>query len=104
MTAHDRNMPRLSAGDLLFCPGGDEERDMRERLGKGRDIALMRATSSRPPEVRDLYWQAVYLANAWLTRPASVQHLRRVRYAVARIFLAAGALERLEDADDARQC
>lgn len=80
---------------------GDDERQLRARIMYARDIASTRSARGMSFDGRRLYSIAAGIASDWVfKRPASMDELQDVRAILARIFLSAGALERLEIRDD----
>lgn len=74
----------------------DAERELRTRILKARDLSAARAVAIAPSEAANIYWAANALANARLFAPAPTAELRDVVTALARLFSAARAIERLE--------
>ncbi len=83
-----------------FAPwAGPEERALRLRLHKARDIAQSRACRSKHGGARSLYWMAAQMAGDWVFARSAPETLKDVLQALCRLFEVAGAFERLEARD-----
>jgi hypothetical protein len=84
-----------------FMPWTDQsEWTLRRRLVNARNIATARATSSRHSRARGLYWLTSYIAGDWMLTPAPADDLKDMADTLVRLFLCAGAIERLEAPDE----
>jgi len=86
----------LSPIDVFAPWAAGEERGLRLRIHKARDIAQARAARSRHVHARSIYWSAAEIAHAWVFQRAPSDQLNDILEALTRLFLAAGAIERLE--------
>jgi hypothetical protein len=94
MTAHS---PILADPISTFIPGcGDDERKVRGRLYRARDIATSRVTNVKSGDARELYWMAIRTCTEWLYRPAKLDELRDAIDNCTRLFMCAGFFEREE--------
>lgn len=85
----------------LFAPwAGAEERLLRDRIHRARDIAQARATRVKHDRASSLYWIATDLASDWVFCRAPIEVLNDVLAGLGRLFLVAGMIERLEVRDD----
>ena len=97
MTAH-RPSP-VHPVDLAVC-GSEEERKLRLRLHKARDVAGRRAEQSQTgPGARAIYLLAADAAGAWIFRAARIDQLQDAIELVTRLFQAAAPADRLEASD-----
>lgn len=87
-----------AAAVALWVPEcGPAEQELRARLHVARDAASNRRASAQSIDASDLYALASSLAGAWVfRRPANKEQLTDVLAVLARIFVSAGVLERLE--------
>ena len=84
----------------IFAPWCDnEERALRLRIHKARDIAQARACRSKHGRARAIYWTAAQLSGAWVFQRVSTEELGDILEALTRLFLVAGTIERLEAPD-----
>jgi len=86
----------------VFMPGiADDERGLRVRIHRAQGAMTTKATRSKHGRARAHYWWGSQLAADWVFRPAPVEDLTEILWALSRTFLSAGAIERLElpDAD-----
>jgi hypothetical protein len=85
----------------VFAPWcGDDERALRIRIHRARDAATARATRSKHGGARALFWQAAQIASARVFARISEAELRETIDNLARLFLAAGWIERTERPDE----
>lgn len=85
----------------VFAPwSGDEERALRLRIYKARDIAQARAARSKHGRARAIYWTAAQMAGDWVFQRAPTDDLNEILAALSRLFLVTSAIERLEAPDD----
>jgi len=85
----------------VFAPwAGPEERALRVRIHRARDRAQARAGRSKHGRARTLYWLSAQLAGDWVFSRASADDLNDILAALSRLFLVAGAIERLEEPDE----
>ncbi len=89
----------LSPIDVFAPWSGPEERGLRLRIHKARDIAQARAIRSTHERARSIYWIAAALAGAWVFTRAPIDDLNEILAGLNRLFLAAGMIERLEAPD-----
>lgn len=99
------NKPHLAAPPPtpvdVFAPwAGEEERALRMRIHRARDLAQARATRSEHEQARSAYWLAAELAGEWVFKRASNEALWDVLKGLTWLFLFAGMIIRL-DAPDA---
>lgn len=84
----------------VFAPWcGDEERALRVRIHRARDIAQARAARSKHCHARSLYWMSAQFAGDWVFTRAPVADLNAILETLTRLFLAAGTIEQLEAPD-----
>ena len=97
------NAPALNLSDEIrrFVPWvDDDELALRTRLRKARDLGAVRAVAATGhARSRTLYWMVADVAGEWMLSPASNDDLKDVADAMVRLFMVAGALERLEAPD-----
>ena len=75
----------------------DDEHALRMRLFKARDLSALKAVAAEGHDrSRYLYWMVNELANEWLLSPAGKDDLRDLADTLVRLFMVAGALQRLE--------
>ena len=91
--------PRLSAVDVFAPWAGAEERALRVRIHRARDVAQVRAARSAHGHARALYCVAAQLAGAWVFCRAPDDDLNEILAGLSRLFLVAGMIERLERPD-----
>jgi hypothetical protein len=86
----------------IFAPAcKGEDRELRLRLHKARDIATARATRCKHGSARVVYWLAADIASAWVfRRGVALADMQEVRATLARLFMAATSIERLEAPDE----
>lgn len=85
----------------VFAPwAAGTERAMRLRMHRARDIAQARASRSKHPTARSIYWTAAQVASGWVFARAPQDDLSDILEALSRLFLVAGTLERLEAPDE----
>jgi len=85
--------------DLLdtFLPGcSDEERALRERIMRARDLATTRVTSLQSSHARSIAWIIVETATEWVFQPARLEQLRDVANHLTRLLMCAGFAEQME--------
>ena len=98
LTATQRNSV---AAVTHFAPwAGDDERALRVRVHRARDIAQARACRSKHGRARSVYWIAAQMAGDWVFARAPNDDLQCILETLSRLFLAAGAIERLEAPDE----
>jgi hypothetical protein len=87
-----------SAAVALWVPECDpKERELRARLHVARDAANTRSARAQSFDAGRLYAIASSIAGEWVfRRPADGEQLSDVLGVLARIFVSAGVLERLE--------
>lgn len=91
MTVHAPVKPDPVAA---FMPWVEEdERQLRRRVLKCQQISSTRATSATSDRARTLYWIACDIAAETAFAPAKPDHLKDVLATLARMFMAAGAIE-----------
>src|SRR4051794_39680073 len=90
----------LTAVDIFAPWSGADERALRLRIHRARDIAQARAGRSKHTRARAVYWIAAQLAGDWVFARAPNESLEGVLEALSRLFLVAGTLERLEVPDE----
>ena len=97
-----KNLPerQLTAVDVFAPWAGDQERALRIRIHRARDVATARATRSRHGGARALLWQAAQIAAERVFAPAPEDDLRETIGNLARLFLVAGWIERTEAPDE----
>lgn len=92
---------QLSPALDVFAPwAGEEERALRVRIHRARDVAQSRAVRSKHERARTIYWFAAQLAGDWVFTRAPNDDLNEVLVALTHFFLAAGVVERLEAPDE----
>ncbi len=80
-----------------FIPGcGDDERKLRSRLYRARDIATSRVCNVKSGDARELYWMVIRTCTEWVFRPAKIDELLDAINHCARLFMCAGFAEREE--------
>lgn len=90
---------RLDAIDL-FCPGAsDDERALRRRIQRAQGAAATSAARSQHSRARALYWWTAQFAADWTFQRAEIDELKDIIAGLARAFLVAGMIERLEAPD-----
>ena len=92
--------PELHAVDIYAPWCASFERQLRIRVHRARDIAQARACRSKHGRARSLYWMAAQMAGDWVFRRAPNEDLEEILAALSRLFLVAGATERLEAPDE----
>lgn len=101
MNAH--RSPKAAAADIvaMFVPeASEEERALRARIHLARDTAGSRRDRSTSFEGSRLYAAAGSIAGSWaFKRGVSNASLEEMIKVLTWLFLAAGALERIEDPD-----
>lgn len=92
--------PRLAAADIvaMFVPeAAHVERTLRARIHLARDTAQARRDRASSFEAARIYAETANVAREWVfRRGASLEDLEEVIKILTWLFLAAGALERLE--------
>lgn len=84
----------------VFAPwAGAEERGLRLRIHKARDVAQARAARSKHGRARTAYWLAAQFAGDWVFTRAPTDALEEVIKGITWLFLFAGLIERLEAPD-----
>ncbi len=84
----------------VFAPwAGEEEKALRVRIHKARDVAQARASRSKHGRARTFYWLAAQMASDWVFSRAPNEDLADVLASLSRLFLVAGSVERLEAPD-----
>lgn len=98
ITLEPQAIPTLEADPIgVFAPGaGPEERALRKRLHNAWTISSARASRSKSDTARALWWQVSLAASEWTFARSSNADLKDVADALARVFLAASAFERIE--------
>lgn len=91
---------RLDPVDVFAPWAGEEERALRIRIHRARDVATARAGRSQHGRARTLYWLAAQLASDWVFTRAPITDLSEILAALTRLFLTAGMIERLEAPDE----
>jgi hypothetical protein len=107
MSAHSPLPPRRSskeaAADLvgMFVPEAEgAEKDLRARLHLARDTAQVRRERAKAYESGRLYAVAADVARAWVfRRGVTVEQLEEAIKVLTWLFLAAGAIDRIENSD-----
>lgn len=95
MTAHTTVKPDPVAA---FMPWVEEnERQLRRRVLRCQQTASTGAINCTSDRARTLYWIACDIAAETAFAPASQDHLRDVIANIARLFMAAGAIEQWGD-------
>lgn len=85
----------------IFAPWATgDERALRVRMHKARDIATARSTNSRHLRARLIYSVVAGMASDWVFRPAEIGELERVLRALNQAFLAASNIEAVESPDE----
>lgn len=80
-----------------FMPWIDEEeKALRQRLHRALTISAARAPTAVSKSARALYWQCNLVAAEWAFKRAPAADLEDIANALVRLFMAAGALERIE--------
>lgn len=96
MSAPDQTMTAVDA----FAPwAAGEERALRLRIHKARDVAQSRGSRSRHGRARTIYWIAAQYAGDWVFQRAPTEDLEEVIKGVSWLFLFAGLVERSEAPD-----
>lgn len=86
---------------VVFAPWAAEgEKALRRRIHRAQGAATARATRSRHGRARQIYWLAAALASDWTFQRAPITDLSEILAALARLFLTAGVIERLEAPDE----
>ncbi len=91
------NAPSTILADPIgtFMPEcGGEERQLRARLYRARDIATSRVIIAKSSDARELYWMVVRTVTAWLYRSAKLEELQGALNHCVRLFLCADFAER----------
>jgi hypothetical protein len=91
------NAPSAILADPLraFIPGCDhDERKLRNRLLRARDIATSRVCNLENADARELYWMAIRTVTEWVYRPAKPDELQDALNHCTRLFMCAGFAER----------
>jgi len=76
----------------------DAKKAVRRRLMKGITLSALGAVRAKSDAARRLYWEANGIANQWCFAVATVADLTDIANAVVRLFMTAGAIERLDGA------
>lgn len=80
-----------------FAPwAGEAERSLRIRIHRARDTATARATRCRHIDARTIYWIAADIASGRVFARMPNEHLQEAIQNLARLFLVAGWIERVE--------
>lgn len=99
----DRNglvKPALADAVDVFAPWCDDaERSLRIRIHRARDTATARATRCKHGMARVIYWVAAQMASDRVFARMPIEVLRETICTLARLFLAAGSIERSEAPD-----
>jgi hypothetical protein len=91
---------RLDPIDVFAPWADDDEKALRRRIHRAQAAATTRASRSRHGRARQLYWWAATLAADWQFQRAPITDLSEILAGLARIFLTAGMIERLEAPDE----
>ena len=84
----------------VFAPwAGEDEKALRRRIHRAQGAATTRASRSRHGRARQIYWIAAATASDWTFQRAPITDLSEILAALARLFLTAGMIERLEAPD-----
>ena len=92
------SQPALDPINALRPWGTPEEKALRRRLHKAWSIGAARATSAQSGSARSIFWLAAQTASDWTFAPRSEADLKEMADCLVRLFLCAGAFERLEGA------
>jgi hypothetical protein len=91
----------LSPIDFHLPCIGMQERALRVRIHKARDLSQARASRSKHGRARVLYWVAAQLSSDWVfARGATDDDLNEILAALSLLFIVAGKIERLEAPDE----
>lgn len=94
------HQPPLDAVSVFAPWAGPEERQLRVRIHKARDVAQARAGRSRHGRARSIYWIASQFSSDWVFQRAALDDLEEVINGLTWLFLFAGLVERLEAPDE----
>ncbi len=84
----------------VFAPwSGEAERDLRLRIHRARDFATARAMRCKHSDARMIYWLAAQLAEERVFARLPNDDLMDTIKNLARLFLVAGWIERVNVAD-----
>lgn len=91
---------QITAADVFAPWAGPEERALRVRIHRARDVAQARASRSKHGRAKQVYWIAAQMAGDWVFCRTEIDLLKDVLASLARLFLVAGSIERLETPDE----
>ncbi len=84
-----------------FAPWASEnERALRRRIHRAHGSAMARAQRSRHGRARAIFWLAAQMSGDWTFARAATEDLEDVLKTLSYLFLAAGAIERVEAPDE----